>query len=343
MERRMTRLTRRILPVALLAISPLLAGHALADALRADGFRYSDGVTVIGLKDGQLYATINGSDKLFALDKVESIELTGQPQFNEAETSRKDAKKSAALYKEAMTHINDRKLKVLAAARAIGPADSDGKFLEAVGYFLEVYSAFPTDDIWKLKPANIPPATSSMLKESADRIRARVSLIKSDDAKKNLKTFELELLTKANDPRAGALAKELGTGTVESPTNTVQTNAEPAPAANISGGESTEGVSNAIRAKNYDAAIAQADTLLKTANEANAVALLELKAQAYEAQKKLDLAAAALIRVSAHYPNNSKAIPDLMRAAELQKTLKHDDEAKRLSDEITAMRNRPRN
>jgi hypothetical protein len=271
--------------------------------------------------------------------------LTSQANFNQAEKSRKDAKKSAALYKTALSNINDRKLKVLATARAIGPTDADGKFTEAVTYFLDVYAAAPSENTWKLKPSNIPPANSSMLKESADRIQNRLAMVRQDDAKKNLKTFQLELLTKANDPRAAALATELNGGNVEPTAGNAQ--ATPAPAAAqatpvITSGEGIEGVSNALKAKNYDSAIAQADALLKSANEPTAVRALELKAQAYEAQKKLDLAAATLIRVAAHYPNNSQAIPALTRAAELQKALKHDEEAKRITDEIAAMRNRPR-
>jgi len=47
--------------------------------------------------------------------------------------------------------------------------------------------------------------------------------------------------------------------------------------------------------------------------------------------------------VLAHYPNSPSAIPDLQRAAELQKEMKHDEEAKRLTDEVTAIRSKPRN
>ena len=336
------KFTQTIITAAFVALA---SSTAFADALRYDGFNYRDDVTITGLKDGELLATVKSAEKTFDLDKVEWIELTGQPNFNAAELARKDdPKKAAALYKTALQNINDRKLKILAELRAVAPNDADGKFSDAVADFLDAYQASPTDSVWKLHPSNIPASPSTMLKESADRINARVSSFKTEDAKKNLKTFELEILTKGNDPRAAALAKVIGTGTAETPAatpNAAPTPAEPSGA--VIGGSGLQGVSDAVKSKNYDAALTQADGLLKTATGDTAVRLFELKAQAYVGQKKLDLAAATLLRVIAHYPSSPNVIPDLMQAAELEKALKHDDEAKHLLDEVTAIRNRPRN
>jgi len=278
----MSKYARTILPALLVALSPLLAASAMADSLKADGFKYSDEVTVVGIKEGQLQTTIKGSEKLFDLATVESIDLTGQQRFNEAELARKDAKKAAALYKSALGNINDRKLKLLAEARAIAPTDADGKFTEAMTYFLDVYAASPTEGIWKLHPTNLPPASSSMLKDAAEKINVKLASIKGDEARKNLKTLQLDILTKAGDPKAATLARELKGGNNEP---TASTPAPEAAAPVATAAEGLEGVSNALHSKNYDAVITQADNLLKTATGDTAVRLFELKAQAYEGQK----------------------------------------------------------
>jgi tetratricopeptide (TPR) repeat protein len=329
------RLPPRLFGAAIFTLTSLIAAPAFAeDAVKAEGLKYSDGVSVIGIANGKLLTRIKGKDRSFDLDKVDWLSLENQPIFNKAEDARKDAKAAAALYKSCIPNFNDRKLKVVAELRAVGPLDADGKYTDAVNCFLDAYQYSPTESVWNLRPTSVPPASSTMLKESATKIETRASQFTATDARKNLKTWELELLTKARDPAAPALARELN-GTAEpgaNPAAPAPAAPEAAPAAAVGAG--LQGVANAVNAKQYDAAIAQADRLLGVATGDTAVRLFELKAKAYEGKQNLAEAAANYLRIAAHYPSNAAAPESLYRAAELQKQLKHDDEAKRLFKEI---------
>ena len=167
-------------------------------------------MTVNGYRNGGLSVTVKAGERVFELSKVKWIELDAAPKMRQAEELRaKDPRGALALYRDAIRALNDPDLKQLAEVRAIPVAEADGKWIDAVTYFLDLYKAQPTADVWKLRPTKFPAAGSTMMAESAALIEKRLPGFDSDEAKRNLKTFELEIYTKSNDPRAEALAREL--------------------------------------------------------------------------------------------------------------------------------------
>ncbi len=304
----------------------LLDVPARADRVFYDGFEYAD-VVVIGYKNDRLAVTLKAGVKLLELGKVKWIALDGAAQFRDAEEARTtDVKKSAAFYRDAIRALNDPDQKLLAELRAVAPTDADGKYVDAITWFLDVYAVHPTDATWKLHPTHIPAPGSMMLTEAAERIQSRLAGFESEEAKKNLKTLQLELYSKAGDPRANSLVKELTTGIVES--------AEPKPAAAVTEASVIEPIQNAIKSKDYAGAIRQADELLRRASEETAIRAYELKALAYEGENNRDAAAATLLHISVFYPASTSAPTALLLAADLQKQLHHAAEANRLYREI---------
>jgi hypothetical protein len=318
----------------------MLAGVSMAllalaargeDSFMYDGFGHSG--TIKGLREGRLWAVVPAGERLFELAKVEKIRLEGTPRFQEAELVRKtDAKKAAAFYKEAIRGLNDPALKLLAEARAIEPTDADGKWSEAVGYFLDVYASSPTEAVWAARPTHLPAAGSSMLKESYEKIQGALKNFKSDEARKHLKNLQLDLLTRAGDTEAAVrLAKEIETGVVEDPTPRPQP-VDPAGGSAAALGE----MQAALQAKEYARALKVSETLLATATGETAIQAWQLQAKAYEGENRLDLATAAILRVVAHYPSSAAAPGALLQAAEWQKRASHPAAAKALLAEILA-------
>jgi hypothetical protein len=303
------------------------------DSFLYDGFGKTG--TIKGLRDGRLLAIIQEEPQLFELNKVEKIRLDGTPRMQEAELARHtDAKKAAAFYKDVIRSLNDPALKLLAEARAIEPTDADGRWTEAVAYFLDVYAAAPGEATWALRPTKMPAAGSSMLKESADRIQNALRSIKSDEARKNLKNLQLDILTKAGDTEAAErLAKELATGVVE------ETPKAPPPKPVDPAAQESAAVAElhaALQAKDYAQVLKRTEGLLATATGEQAVGLWQMQAKAYEEQNRLDLATAAILRIIAHYPSSPAAPGALLQAAELQRRANHPAAAKALLSEILA-------
>jgi len=287
-----------------------------ADKAKIDGMTHPD-VAIEGIKDGKLQMRIRGRETLADLSQVEWLELEGQPSFNRAENSRKDAKAAATAYQAAIRSINDKKLKTLAELRSVEPLDRDGKYVDAVTNFLNVYAASPTDSIWQLRPTNVPAAGSTMLKTAADRIKGKLSAFPAAEAKRNLETWQMELLTKGKDPEGSAIAARLN----GAPADTVQNPSSPAPAAPLP------------PAGTPSAAPAAAPTVTGEA------AVQMFYRQAADLEKKGDnqslaLAAATLLRIPAHYPSSPEAPNAMLRAADTQKKLKQDDEAIRIYQAI---------
>lgn len=330
----MNRRSLRIILGTLGLMSALaLAGVARADSFKHDGFTYKD-VRINGFKDGAMSATVGSAERQYELSKVESLNLVDSPKFNAAEDARKDPKKASALYLDAIKSINRKDIKLLAQARAISVLEADGKYLDAVTNFLDVYRAAPTGVTWELHPQTLPAAGSTLLKDSARKITEKLpAFAKSTDATKNLKTLLLEIYTRANDPKAAPLAKELNVGiaAVETPVAGAGSTPDPAPSVGAGDLSSVEG---AVQAKKFDDAIAQADTLLATASGDAAIKLFQLKAQAYLGLSKQEDAALSLLRIALHYPNSPAAPVALFQAADIQKKLKQDVAANRLYKEI---------
>ncbi|MCL2649290.1 MAG: hypothetical protein FWD61_20215 [Phycisphaerales bacterium] len=316
----MMRLSARLVGAVLITMTSLMAASAFAgDRLRADGMTYANDVTIDGIKNGQLSTRIMGKDRSFDLSRVEWMELEGQPNFNKAEDNRKkDVKTAAAAYKAAINNLNDRKLRMLAELRSVEPLDQDGKYTDAVTNFLSVYSAWPADSVWKLRPTNTPAEGSTMLKDAAARIERNIPSFTAADAKKNLEFWQLDLLRKAKDPKATALAAKLGGAPADVlPTANTQTPATP----KVGGTNAPEATAKETPTVVGDAAIL----------------LFNKQASEYESKggnENMALAAATLLRIPAHYPSSSEAPVAMLRAAKLQKQLKHEDEAQRLFQAI---------
>jgi tetratricopeptide (TPR) repeat protein len=327
------RLTPRLLTLAATA-ALLLAAPLRADDIVADGFPYRF-ATILGIRGEKLAFSLNGREVQVDLNKVSKVTIDKAPKFNEAEELRDtDPKKAAALYKDALQQeVAGKALRPLAQLRAIGPTDADGRYTEALTLFLSIYQQSPTDAFWALRPTHLPAAGSTMLKESADLITTKLPGFSSPDAKKNLQLLQVDLYTRAGDTKSAARIARIVNGAAPDPT------APPEPAAP---GESTEitaadlaPIEDAIKSANYPAALSQADRLLPRATGEGAVQLFLIKARAYAAAKQPELAAASYLRVPIFYPASPAAPAALFAAADLQKSLNHPDEAKRLYKEIT--------
>jgi tetratricopeptide (TPR) repeat protein len=320
---RMKKYNRTILATAILLA---LSSPLLADRVNYDGLEYPD-ATVNGYQNGGLSVTVKAGNKLWDLAKIKWIDLDATPKMRQAEELRDNTPKAAAqIYKDAIHAIDDHDLKLLAELRAIAPTDADGKWLDALTYFLDIYQANPTPDVWKLRPTHFPAGSSTMLPDTAAMIDRRLPSFQSDDTKKNLKTFQLELYTKSNDPRADALARELS-GISAEPSK----KSDPAP---LTDDALTAPIESALKSKDFAAAITQADNALPAASDTLAIKLYQLKARAYEAQNNLDEAAATLLRIPSYFPSSPEAPAALLVAADFQKRQNHPDEAKRLYKEI---------
>jgi tetratricopeptide (TPR) repeat protein len=334
-----------------IAAALLLAATAgaRADTVVADGFTY-DWTLVLGLRgDKFVFRTQQGKDVTVALNTVSKILLDKAPNFNGAEESRdSDAKKAAALYREALSQeMNAATLRPMAWWRAIGPTDADGRWTDAVSLFLNLYATCPTDTIWKLRPTHVPAKGSSMLKESADLIGKKVAALPQagpvggaagdlnwTDVRKRLQTWQVDLYTRAGETDTAArLARVLAGG---APDDDAAGAAPAAPAAH--NGEITvvemAPIEDAIKTGHYDAAISQADKLMDHANADGAVALFLAKARAYAGEKQPELAVANYLRVAIHYSASKEAPGALAAAADLQRQLGHVAEADRLLKEI---------
>ena len=307
-----------------------------ADSFLSDGMPYTG--TINGIRNGKLSMTIRGVERQYELDQVKAIALDSVPKFVEAEGVRsEDPKRASALYRQLIPGINKAEIRQLAEWRAVEPTDKDGRWVEAVTLFLDVYPANPAEALWNGRPTHFPAAGSSMLTESADKVAAAVKVAKSEEAKKNLKTYLVEIYTRAGDTQAAQrVAKELTTGVVEdsaaSTGGTASTARPSASSAAVSGGIAR--VEDALNGRQFDAAIAQIDALLPGAGGDQAVQLFVLKARACEGQGKLEDAAAVLLRVPAHYPSNPVAPGALLRAAALLRRLDRPDAAKNIYREI---------
>jgi tetratricopeptide (TPR) repeat protein len=313
----------RVLP---LLFALLLAAPALGDRFFYDGLLYED-VTINGYRNDGVSVTLKAGGKILSLSKISWMAIDAAPTLVDAEKSRTaDPKKAAALYRDAIRALNDPDQKMLAELRAVAPTDADGRYVEALGDFLDVYAADPTEATWSMHPTHLPNAGSTMLVEAAERIQAALPKFSSDGAKKNLKTLQLELYTKAGDPRADSLVKELTTGIVES--------SSPKAAAAPTEESAIEPIQAAIKAKDFAGAIQQADALIRVAREETVIRAYELKALAYQGENQLDAAAATLLRIATYYPASTSAPTALLMAADLQKRGGHEAEAARLYHEI---------
>jgi len=315
-----------------MCVSFAIAATILVAPLRADTLslgtnRYEGSLN--GIRNRKISITIRGKELQYELGDLSGISLDEAPKLSEAEAARADEpKKSAALYKQVIPTINKPELKLLVELRAIDPTDRDARFDEAVALFLDVYEAAPTDAVWNSRPSHLPGAGSKMLDESARRVTGAIHEIKSDDAKKNLRKFLLDIYTKAgNTAEAQRVAREISTGIAEGTAVTAPATAVDPLAAAL--GEITA----ALSAKQFEAALKQADALLASATGENAVELLACKAQALEGQEKPKEAAATWLRIYAHYPVSTAAPAALLNAARIEKKL-NDPAAKTLFEEL---------
>ncbi len=320
--------------IALLVLSLVAPRMAAADEVMADGFPYSS-ATILGIRNDQLAFTLNAREIDVDLSKVSTLAINKSPKFNEAEQVRdSDARKAAALYKEALQReMTSKALRPLAQLRAIAPTDADGRYSEAMALFLNVYQQFPSATIWTFRPTHLPGPGSTLLKESADLIGSRLPAFTDAEARKNLQLLQVDLYGKAGDTKAAAALARAVTGAspageTGSPAAAVLTTDIAITPADLAP------INEAISGGKANEAIAMVEQLLPRANAEGAAQLLMAKARAYAAGKQPELAAAAYLRVPIHYPQSSLAAASLLAAADLQKMLNHADEAARLYKEL---------
>jgi TolA-binding protein len=118
------------------------------------------------------------------------------------------------------------------------------------------------------------------------------------------------------------VAREISTGLAEDP------GASPAQTAAL------RAIDAALKTGNFAAAATQADALLATATGEPAAQAFASKARALEGQEQWEAAAAAWLRIPAHYPASPGAPAALLRASELARKLNHTQAAQALTDEL---------
>ncbi len=308
---------------------------ASADTIIFDGFKY-DNVEITDYKDGGLVGVSSAGEKLYPFRSLDLVQLEGQETFNKAEAARKskDWTTAGEMYSNALKDIRP-KFKKVVEARAIAAFDINGKFPEAMKAFLDIYAASPTAGTYALRPMKLPDAASQSLATAASMINnsLRDKAFNTAVAQQNLKSMLLEIYTQAGDPKATALAAELGVGGPAA----VAVVAAAAPGKNVPAAEPTldlSAIDQALAAKRYDAVIQKADAMLPTADDESAIRLYLAQAQAYVALQKPEEAQAAYLRIAIHYPQNRAQAPRaLLAAAELQSRT-NPDGAKRLYREI---------
>ncbi len=317
----------RVLPASVFFF--LTASACLGDVLSLGDHRYEGMVN--GIKNGKVSITTRGQEHQYELNDITELSLDDVPKLADAEAARaNDPKKSAALYKQLIPTINKPEIKLLIEWRAIDPTDRDARWNEALALFLDVFQAAPADTVWRGRPSHWPAAGSSMFDDGARRVSTAIKDAKSEDAKKKLRTYLLDIYTKAgNTAEAQRVAQEIATGITPDPMI-------PATAKAPSSDAATElrEISAALAAKNFAAAIRQADVQLASATGESAVALYALKAQALEGENKPHEAAGAWLRIFSHYPASAAAPGALLSAARLEKKINDPAAAKSLLDEI---------
>ena len=323
---------RFIFGTAAITLAASIGHPALADSVAAATGTY-DG-TVNGIRNGKVSLTPKaGVERLFELSEIAALSLDQWPKFLEAERLRGDPLQTiaaAAAYKALIATINKPELKLLAEWRAIDPTDRDNRWTQAVALFLEVYQDSPTPAMWQFRPTHWPAATSKMLPDSADMVAGAVKGAKTDEARKNLRMFLLEIYTHAGDTQAaGRVARDISTGGAEAISTRPR---EPSSAETAA----LDAIDAALADGNFDGAGAQADALLATATGEAAVRLFAMKARALEGREKLEPAAAVWLRIPAHYPASPGAPAALLRACQIQRKLNHDQAADALMEELRA-------
>jgi len=300
------------------------AGALRADTIVAAGQSF-DG-TVLGIHNGKVAIRADGVEKQFDFEKVTIIDVAGTERLFAAEQARDDAKKAAALYKQAIPTINKAELKLLAEWRAIGPTEQDGRWSEALALFLDVYKNEPAESVWKTRPQRWPAAGSEMLNQGAELVAKAIKETKSDDAQKNLRAYLVDIYNHADrKDDAARLAREIATGI---PDTGEHAETLPPPAG-------LTAIDAALQKKDFANVVSAVDALLATGISGEPAArAFTFKAQALEGLDKTDDAIAAWLRIPAHYPSSTQAPVALMRAAELEIKLERKDQAAALLREI---------
>lgn len=316
-----------------------------ADSAKIGGFGASN-ITIKTIQNGQLVYTKGSDERALQapLDTVSDLQIEALPMVTEAEkaVAGRDYKKAIELYGKAIQVCNNRPLQLLLKARQLRALDGDNRYLDAVKVFYEVFAASPTAATFELRPQKLPEGNSNLLPQAATFINGKLNdpaIAKAPDARKLLKSLLLEIYQQTNDPKADALARELG-GKPADEAPAAGPAATPAPTPGTAGQaqDTKQAVHTAeelFTAKKYDELIVQADKALLTAVNEPAIRLFTLKALAYEAQQKPESAALSYLCIATFYGGSyqTQSAEAMYHAAELLAP-KQPDAAKRLYQEI---------
>ena len=333
------RVVAQILAAAAIFCGGISAAHA--DSYMSKGVPETD-VTFKDVQDGKLVVTMsNGREKTVPLTDIASMNLKDLKAFNDAEGKRDKPADAAKLYLEALRNASKTQRRFV-QARALPSLDAAGFYADAMQAFIELYSNSPTAGIWELHPRNLPADGKSLyLVDAASAIAGRVNAVpftRDPEAQKNLNGILLEIYNKqGNTAKAAEVAKILGIDVA--PVPVPETGSTPpaivGPTIPITGAGVAD-VDAAMAAKKWEQAVAAADSALTAQrDDATAIKLYTSRALALKNLNRLEEAAASYMRVAAYYPASTvPASEALFNAGDIQKALKHDDEAKRLGAEI---------
>ncbi len=150
----------------------------VADVIAVEGRPMAVGVTVLELKEGNLFYRLpSGREVNRPIEQLKYMQMTGWDEFNAAEKLRQSGKwrGAAAAYEQILASAPgmagrlDRGL--LVRCRLIGAYDEEGMFDKAVSAYLEVVDRMPAVAM-ALRPKRIPAAASTFLATAAAAIDA---------------------------------------------------------------------------------------------------------------------------------------------------------------------------
>lgn len=154
---------------------------APADVIAVEGRPMAVGVTVLDLKEGNLFYRLpSGREVNRPIEQVKYMQMTGWDEFNAAEKLRQSGqwRDAVAAYEQVLASVPgmtgrlDRGL--LVCCRLVGAFDEEGMFDRAVAMYLGVVERMPAVAT-TLRPKRIPAAGSTFLATAAAAVDAFLS------------------------------------------------------------------------------------------------------------------------------------------------------------------------
>jgi tetratricopeptide (TPR) repeat protein len=318
-----------VIRLALLIAAAVTTG-AFADTIKIERLAYP-GVTILGLKEGQVFYSVRGAEQEVSLSRVTAIELDRYPAFAEAAQQIEAGEAAAAAMKlQALkARVRERRLKPLVQAKFVEALDAAGRFDQAVKEWVELATQDNSDEILRLMPENLPTDEADR-KQAADAVEQRIRLVQDPLVKRSLQQLREQLLAQ---PEPQAPAAEPGDGAAAASPSVAAGGDE---GVEIDLATSGDPISNLIKAGQLEEALEQINNAL----DRRGASLSRLLYQRGVTQAALDRdkdAALSFMRVVIHFsPTSQWYTPALIEAGKVMQRLGQPEHARTLWSEAVA-------